>query len=484
MPRKTRHRVLRLILGDQLNLRHSWFRKVDPQVTYVLMEVKQETDYVRHHIQKVAAFFAAMRAFADQLREKGHDVLFLRLDDPENRHSFEANIKHVLRPGRVGRFEYQLPDEYRLDQQLKRLAADLAQPAAAVESEHFFCRRRIMSELFPDRERFLMETFYREMRRRHNILMNDGEPIGDRWNFDAENRRAYDGRLRLPSPRLFRNDVAGVVEMIERTGVSTFGEIDPVRLIWPITRRQALTALRYFTRNLLPHFGTYQDAMTTESWSLFHSRLSFALNTKMISPHEAIKAAVSAWQSRPDEISLSQIEGFVRQILGWREFIRGCYWHFMPGYAKLNYLQHQRPLPHYYWDADTRMHCLRMAIKQSLDYAYAHHIQRLMITGNFALLAGIDPDQVDRWYLGIYIDAVQWVELPNTRGMSQFADGGLVATKPYVSSANYINKMSDYCRECHYSSNTRHGENACPLNNLYWHFLERHSKAFRKNRRM
>jgi len=324
-----------------------------------------------------------------------------------------------------------------------------------------------LKEFFAGKKHCLMESFYRWMRKRCDILMEKGKPVGGQWNFDRQNRQAYDHRTPIPPPLLFENDVSDIVQAIQNQKVQTIGEIQPTRLIWPTTRAQSLSLMKSFTAQLLPAFGTYQDAMTRRNWHLFHSRLSFAMNTKMLHPLEVIDAAIKAWQKKPNKITISQIEGFVRQILGWREFMRGIYWAFMPDLADLNYFDHQAALPDFYWTGNTRMNCLGAAIGQSLKHAYAHHIQRLMLTGNFALLAGVHPDRVDEWYLGIYIDAIQWVELPNTRAMSQFADGGRVATKPYVSSANYIHSMSDYCEDCQYDWKKRHGQKSCPLNCLY-----------------
>ncbi len=476
--------TLRLILGDQLNANHSWFKTPEPRCAYVLMEVRQETDYVKHHVQKVAAFFAAMRAFAKHLSTAGHRVTYLRLDDPQNRQSIPENIRHLLRTGKFGRFEYLLPDEHRLDVQLKELAASLPVPAAAADTEHFLTERHELGTLFDGKKRFLMESFYRRMRKRHGVLMDGEKPAGGFWNFDAENRTPYDGRVPIPEPLLFENDVRDIAAMAAAAKVATFGEIDAARLPWPIDRAQALALLTAFIRDGLPHFGTYQDAMSLASWSLFHGRLSFALNTKMLHPMEVIQAAVKARQEAPRRIGLQQVEGFVRQILGWREYMRGVYWALMPGFEKMNHFGHDRPLPDFYWTGRTRMRCLAEAIGQSLRHAYAHHIQRLMVTGNFALLAGVHPDEVDAWYLGIYIDAVQWVEMPNTRAMSQFADGGRIATKPYVSSANYIRRMSDYCGACAYRAEKKHGEGACPFNSLYWDFYARHRETLATNPRI
>jgi len=477
-------KLLRLILGDQLNSANSWFKHPDDRVNYVLMEIRQETDYVTHHIQKVAAFFAAMRSFADHLRRQGHGVTYLRLDDPANRQTIRENVLQIIKAQGINRFEYLLPDEYRLDLQLQEIGASLPVPCAVQDTEHFLTQRRELKDMFAGKKRFLMEAFYRRMRKRFDVLMEGEQPAGGGWNFDIENRRPYDGRIPIPPPLVFENDVSEVVDMIRRSKVKTFGAIDPRRLIWPIDRPQTLKLLAAFIADGLPHFGTYQDAMTVKSWSLFHSRLSFALNIKILHPLEVIAAAVDSWRRNPERVAIQQAEGFVRQVLGWREYMRGVYWALMPGFAGMNFFGHDLPLPDFYWTAETRMACMAAVIGQSLRHAYAHHIQRLMVTGNFALLAGIHPDEVDAWYLGIYIDAIQWVEMPNTRGMSQFADGGMVATKPYVSSANYIRKMSDYCTSCAYDPKARHGEGACPFNSLYWGFYARNRDKFESNPRI
>jgi len=476
--------IVRLILGDQLNENHTWFSSPRNDVTYALMEILPETTYVTHHIQKLCAFFAAMRAFADGLRSRGHRVVYIPLDDPENHQSFKGNVEKLIADSCFKRFEYLLPDEMRLDRELARMAKTLPIPSQVHDTEHFLTNRDSVARFFEGKKLFLMESFYRSVRKEFGFLMEGNKPLGGKWNYDILNRARYDEAVPIPEPVVFENDVTGIVKMIDAKKVSHFGEIVPERLIWPISREQALAVLDTFLREGLPHFGTYEDAMTVRSWSLFHSRLSFALNTKMLSPQEIINAAIEAWEERKDDIEIQQIEGFVRQICGWREYMRGMYWKLMPEFAAMNFFDQSAPLPHYYWDGETKMACLRHVLSQSLTQAYAHHIQRLMVAGNFALLSGIDPDEVDRWYLGVYIDAVEWVEKPNTRGMSQFADGGIIATKPYVSSARYIHSMSDYCDACHYDWQRRHGENACPFNSLYWEFLERHRGLLASNPRM
>ncbi len=476
--------TLRLILGDQLNAQHSWFQEVRPDVTYVLMEVRQETDAVRHHLQKVVAFFAAMRSFAERLRQQGHRVVYLTLDDPQNQQTFPGNLQALLRAHQATRLEWMLPDEWRVDQQLQEFAASLEIETEAVDSEHFFEPRETLATLFRGKKTYLMESFYRKMRQKHQILLDAGKPVGGKWNYDQDNRQRYDGAVPLPEPLHFHRDVSELVQLLHEQGVVTMGHLADHDLMWPTTREQALQALEAFVQERLPFFGTYQDALTEAGPFLFHSLLSFALNVKLLHPREVVEAAVQAWEQRPDVISLAQVEGFVRQILGWREFMRGVYWAQMPEYRSMNFLEHDRPLPAWFWTGDTKMRCLQQAITQSLQHAYAHHIQRLMVTGNFALLAGIDPDAVDAWYLGIYVDALEWVEVTNTRGMSQFADGGLVATKPYVASANYLNRMGDHCTRCPYDPKLKTGPRACPFNALYWDFFDRHRARLQRNPRI
>ena len=477
-------RILRLILGDQLNIEHSWFKE-DPSVAeYVLMEVREEATYVTHHIQKIIAFFLAMRAFADELKEKKLSVRFIHLDDPTNRHSFVENVKALVESGSYTSFEYQSPDEYRVAQALGTLKEKLAIPVREVSTEHFLTTPEFFQNIFKGHKRYIMENFYREVRRRYDLLMEDGQPIGDRWNFDAENRKKLPAGVVPPQPIEFVRDVREVVGLLQKHKIPSIGSVDESRFTWPLTRDESLKSLRFFCENLLPEFGTYEDAMHTEYRTLFHSRLSFSLNVKLVSPLEVVREAISAWKRSKGRITIAQIEGFVRQIVGWREFMRGIYWTHMPSFKGLNFFDAKRPLPGFFWTGKTKMNCVRHAVTQSLEDAYAHHIQRLMVTGNFMLLSGIDPDEVDAWYLGIYADALDWVQLPNTRGMSQFADGGIVGTKPYTSSAQYINKMSNYCSGCFYNYKEKFGERGCPFNTLYWDFLIRNRSKLEKNPRI
>ncbi len=476
--------ILRLILGDQLNENHSWFREVRPDVVYAFMEVRSETDYVVHHIQKVLGIFAAMRSFAQKLKVLGHRVVYLAIDHPENKQSFEENIRGLRARFRFSEWTFQEAEEHRLDGLLHHAGSALGMPFHAVSSEHFVLERKEIETWFPSQKSPLMERFYRKMRQRTGYLMEGAEPESGRWNFDLENRSSIPKNVAIPEPLLFENDLSEIARAIEKAGIQTLSSAAPEKFYWPIDRAQSLELLEDFAERLLPCFGTFQDALSEKSWSLWHSRLAFSMNLKMLSPAEVIERCISAYRAPNSQISLAQIEGFVRQILGWREYVRGIYWSRMPGYAELNFFEANRPLPVWYWTGKTRMKCMSQAIEQTLEHAYAHHIQRLMLTGNFGLMAGISPDEMDRWYLGVYIDAFEWVEMPNTRGMSQFADGGIMATKPYAASANYLKKQGAPCSSCFYDPNDRVGEKACPFNSLYWNFIERNRVKLERNPRM
>ncbi|HZG20577.1 MAG TPA: cryptochrome/photolyase family protein [Herbaspirillum sp.] len=475
--------TLRLILGDQLNTQHSWFDVVDPDVVYLLMEVRSETDYVLHHAQKILAIFAAMRAFAGHLRAAGHRVRYLRLDDPSNRQSLVDNLTALARHYRARQVQWQMPDEWRVDQALQQWAAGQALPTTVVDSEHFLTARHELPRLFAGRKQWLMEHFYRQMRRRFELLLErDGQPEGGQWNFDHDNRKRWPGTPPEPVDWRATHDHSALWQMLQAQGVASFGDPQAAQLRWPLDRAEALQHLEHFIVQALPHFGDYEDAMSSRAQRLFHSLLSFALNLKMLHPLEVVRRAEQAY--REGDAPLAAVEGFIRQIIGWREYVRGIYWSQMPGYDERNALAHRLPLPAWFWTGQTRMRCLQQAIGQSLQSAHAHHIQRLMVIGNFALLAGLDPKELHRWYLGIYIDAFEWVELPNTLGMSQWADGGIIATKPYVSSAAYIGRMSDYCQGCAYKPKDRTGSDACPFNALYWDFFLRQRATFGQNPRM
>ncbi len=477
-------KTLRLILGDQLNSQHSWFKSVDKSVTYVLMEIRTETDYATHHIQKVVGFFAAMQQFAYELLQKKHQVVYIYLNDKHNLQAFDKNLSALILKEKFTHFEYQFPDEYRVNTHLKVFCKTLVIENSATDSEHFLTTRHELGAFFEGKKMYLMESFYRALRKKHHILMDGNNPLTGQWNYDKDNRKKLPANHICTSPLVFDNDVTAIVHEIKKQNIKTIGNIDSKNFVWPINRTQSLQLLEFFVQECLPLFGTYEDAMTPNEWSLYHSRLSFSMNIKLLSPKEVISRAIVEWEARPNEIEINQLEGFVRQILGWREYMRGIYWLKMPEFESMNFFNHTEKLPKWYWTGETKMKCLSHTIKQSLNYAYAHHIQRLMVTGNFALLAGVHPDEVDKWYLGIYIDALDWVEITNTRGMSQFADGGIIGTKPYVSSASYIDKMSHYCGTCYYKKSVKIGDRACPFNSLYWNFYDKHEDKLAKNPRI
>jgi len=477
---------LRLILGDQLNARHSWYKEVDTHTLYCMAEMYQESNNITHHVQKVVAFFQSMRNFANALKKVGARVDYQKINQSGDR-SLKIRILEYCQAHPIEKFEYQLPDNYRLDEELKEICSLLESKgiqSEVFETEHFLTSREELLKHFEGKKQLLMESFYRMMRKKHHILMlSDGKPEGGKWNFDSENRKGIDTNLQIPKELDFKTDVTEVYNDILDSKIKTLGIINAEEFPWPTNRNEGLQILQYFCDHLLSRFGTYQDAMAVGKPYLFHSRLSFALNSKLIHPGEVIDTAISTYY-KDDTISLSQIEGFVRQILGWREYMRGIYWKEMPNYQTLNYFNHEQNLPDFYWTGKTKMKCLSESIKQTLEYSYAHHIQRLMVTGNYALLTEIDPDQLDDWYLGVYIDSIHWVEITNTRGMSQFADGGIIATKPYISSGAYINKMSNYCKSCSYRVQDKTGEQSCPFNSLYWNFLSKKREILKDNPRM
>ena len=473
--------TIRLILGDQLNSRHSWFHRIDNTILYVLFESRTEATYAPHHIQKVAGIFSAMRQFASKLESEGHRVHYQKITEDKE---FDIMLNLVSLSSRFDchQFEIIRPEEIRLLNSLLTLR-EKNRDLTIVDSEHFLSEPEEFQKHFQGKKSYLMESFYRRLRKKYGILMNGSEPIGGQWNFDAQNRKKLPKNHAVSPLFVTYTDVSEVLADIQNANIPTIGEIgNPAQFIWPTTTVQAEEIFEHWLTYSLPYFGDYQDAMSEQSWAMYHSRISFALNLKMISPLWVCQRVEQAYHEH--QLPLNAVEGFIRQVLGWREFMRGVYWTRMPEFGTENYFDHTASLPSWFWDGETKMNCQQKAIKQSLKYSYAHHIQRLMVTGNFALLAGIHPDEVDQWYLGIYIDAFEWVEITNTRGMSQFADGGWIATKPYTASANYINKMSDYCVNCTYKAKTRTEENSCPLNALYWDFHMRHEEKLAKNPRI
>jgi deoxyribodipyrimidine photolyase-related protein len=479
----TRVRSLIPVLGDQLTLTLSSLAQGDPAQDVVLMaEVAEEAGYVRHHKKKIAFIFSAMRHFADELREAGWRVEYVRLDDPKNGGSFTSEVARFaakLKPERIAITE---PGEWRVSEMIEGWRALLKVPVEILRDDRFVCSIPEFAAWAKDRKGLRMEFFYREMRRKTGLLMQDGQPEGGQWNYDSENRKAAKADLFIPQPKRTKPDTIAleVLELITQRFPHHFGDLEP---FWfATTRRGAEAAFDHFVKTALPSFGDFQDAMLTSERFLYHSIISLYINVGLLDPLVVCKRV--AKEHARGHVPLNAAEGFIRQIIGWREYVRGIYWLKMPGYVDLNFFENTRPLPDFYWTGETDMACLKSCITQTKEEAYAHHIQRLMVTGNFALIAGIEPKQVHEWYLAVYADAYEWVELPNTLGMSQFADGGLLGSKPYAASGNYINKMSDYCKGCRYDVKQRTGPDACPFNALYWDFIDRNEDKLGGNPRM
>ncbi|MDM7458097.1 MAG: cryptochrome/photolyase family protein [Paracoccus sp. (in: a-proteobacteria)] len=467
-----------LVLGDQLSHDIAALREAEPDDIVIMAEVMDEASYVRHHPKKIAFLFASMRKFAAELQDKGLAVAYTTLDDPENSHKIGGEL--LRRAAEYGATDVIAtePGEWRLINILTYLPITVHQrPDDRFLSSHaeFACWAEGRKEL-------RMEWFYREMRRKTGLLMDGDKPEGGQWNYDHDNRKPARADLLRQAPPRFEPDAvtAEVLDLVEARFADNFGRLRPFS--YATDRKGALKLLRHFIDHSLDEFGPYQDAMLQDDPFLHHSILSPYINAGLLSPREVCDAAARAYAD--GKVRLNSAEGFIRQILGWREYMRGIYFLEGPDYPSRNVLGHDRDLPPLYWGGKTRMNCLAQAVGQTRDHAYAHHIQRLMVTGNFALLAGCDPSQVHEWYLAVYIDAYEWVEAPNVIGMSQFADGGVVGSKPYVSSGNYINKMSDYCKHCSYKVSARTGRDACPFNLLYWDFLARHRDRFESNPRI
>ena len=471
-------RHLVIVLGDQLDETASALDGFDPACDRVWMaEVAEESEHVWSHKARVALFLSAMRHFAGQLGERGLPVDYHTLEDHDHA-SLGAALGASIERARPQALVLTRPGDHRVLEGLRRVAADQDVALDLREDRHFIGSPEDFASWARGRRQLTMEYFYRMLRKRTGYLMRDGEPVGGRWNFDADNRHSFgaQGPGWLPAPRRFEADAITreVLDLVDRRFADHPGSL--AAFDWPVTRTQALLALEDFIAHRLPAFGAYQDAMWTgEPW-LYHSRLAAALNLKLLSPVEVIEAAIAAHDG--GAAPLAAVEGFVRQVLGWREFVHGLYWLRMPEYAQANALDASAALPAFYWSGETDMHCLAQALGQTLEHGYAHHIQRLMVTGLYALLLGVEPRQVHAWYLAVYVDAVEWVELPNTLGMSQYADGGLMGSKPYVASGRYIDRMSDYCRHCRFLPDRRVGDDACPFTTLYWDFLDRHRDRF------
>ena len=468
------HTIL-LVTGDQLSLTLSALHAADKARTRILMaEVMPEATTANHHKKKIIFVFSAMRHFAEDLRGEGWQVDYVKLDDVGNTQSLASEIKRATTLHHAQRLLMTAPNDYRLRKELNFVEQ--------LPDERFFCSDAQFVSYAGSHKSLRMEFFYREMRRKSGLLMDGNDPIGGRWNFDSENRKPANGERIFPTPPHFEPDAITqqVITLVKHHFPNHYGMAEP---FWfGVTRQQAEAAFQHFLHHSLPRFGATQDAMLQGQYYLNHSVISPYLNFGLLDAREICQAAEGAYQS--GAAPLEAVEGFIRQILGWREYVRGIYGLKMPGYLESNALAATRPIPDFYWSHDTDMNCMAQVFRQTHDEAYAHHIQRLMITGNFALLAGINPAQVHDWYHAVYIDALEWVEAPNTIGMALHADGGLMGSKPYAASANYINKMSNYCGNCRYDPKQRLGPDACPFNALYWNFIATHHAALAKNPRM
>ncbi len=475
--------TLRIILGDQLSHTLSSLAGIDfDNDTVLLCEVRNEAKRVAHHKKKIAFIFSAMRHFDAELQEAGVRTRYIKYDALGNTGSFTGEVERAIEALHPDNIVITEPSEYDVLEEVLNWKERFPIPVSICDDDRFLCTKDTFANWAKDRKQLRMEFFYREMRRKHDILMDGDEPVGGQWNYDSENRKPPKSGLEIPETYSSAPDsiTQQVLELVAHEFGDHFGDLEPFH--FAVTATQAGQALDQFIRERLGNFGDYQDAMLQgEPW-MYHSHLSFYINCGLLNPLDCIQKAEQAY--RAGLAPLNATEGFIRQLLGWREYVRGLYWLKMPEYASENHLQAQRPLPPFYWNAATKMNCLRQCVLETKVNAYAHHIQRLMVLGNFALLAGIKADEVNEWFWLVYADAYQWVELPNVSGMILFADGGVVASKPYAASGAYINRMSNYCKGCSYKVSKKNGPDACPFNYLYWDFLLRQQDTLKGNPRM
>lgn len=476
-------RNLVIILGDQLDRQSLVFDDFDPEQDSIWMcEASGEATHVWSSKPRITIFLAAMRHYRDELRMRGFTVFYRELVK-NSAPSLEVALSEDLAKYQPRKVIAVKPGEWRLAQSLPKVCGDAGVQWVERPDQHFYCDEDDFVDWSKGRKEYRLEFFYRWLRKRENVLMEGDQPVGGKWNFDHDNRGSFDkrGPGLLPRPIAFaRNKITQtVIDLVEKTFASHPGKLE--QFDWPLTPEQAKDALDDFIQHRLPLFGQYQDAMWMEEPYLYHSRISAALNLKLLSPKEVVKAALSAYENK--QAPLAAVEGFVRQIIGWREFVRGMYWLRMPEFLVDNALDAQAALPDFYWTGNTDMACLKQAIGQTLEFGYAHHIHRLMVTGLFAQLLGINPKAVHEWYLAVYVDAVEWVELPNVLGMSQYADNGKMTSKPYVASGAYIKRMSNYCDDCRFKPEKSIGEDACPFTTLYWDFLMRYEDKFARHPR-
>jgi len=472
-----------VILGDQLSIDISSLKSADRQKSIILLaELLDETSYVKHHKKKIVLVLSAMRHFAKTLQEQGWTVRYVTLDDPENTHNFTDEVARAVADLGIDEIIITKAGEYRVQQQIDSWQTQMGCAVRCLQDDRFFATLDDFAHWADGRKQLRMEYFYRSMRLKYNVLMEAEHPVGGQWNYDHDNRKAPDRSISIPPHLQFTPDdiTSDVITLVSNRFADHFGDIDPFFLA--VTAEQAEQVLHHFIAERLVNFGQFQDAMLTDEPFMFHAHIGFYLNCGLLSPINAVRQAERAYFEA--NAPLNAVEGFIRQILGWREYVRGLYWYHMPDYKSLNFLSAERDLPAFFWHGQTDMFCLSQTIGQTKTYAYAHHIQRLMVIGNFALLAGLSPEQVNEWFMIVYADAYEWVELPNVSGMVLYADGGIMASKPYAAGGSYIDRMSDYCRSCRYKVKQKTGEDACPFNYLYWHFLDKHSALLSQNPRM
>jgi deoxyribodipyrimidine photolyase-related protein len=479
-------KTLRLILGDQLSRNISSLSDCEKDHDILLMcEVWDETKYVKHHKKKIAFLFSAMRHFARDLEDEGYNIDYIKLTDEGNSQSFKGEVERAIKRHDVKKVVVTSPGEYRVLEDMRNWADDFNIEVEIRDDDRFVCTIPEFKKWAKGRKELRMEYFYREMRKKTGLLIVDGnKPEGGDWNYDKENRKPLPKDKVPPATLTFEHDAITkeVLSLVAEKFDDHFGDLEPFH--FAVTRAQALEVLDEFISERLPDYGAYQDAMKQSEPFMYHSLISFYLNSGLLDPMEVCKAAEDAYHDGRRNIPINAAEGFIRQIIGWREYIRGIYWTYMPEYKDMNALNATRKLPDFFWTGETDMNCLRQCITETKENAYAHHIQRLMVTGNFSLIAGFHPDEVNEWYLIVYADAYEWVELPNVTGMILYADGGVISSKPYAAGSNYINKMSDYCKNCKYSPSKKTGEGACPFNYLYWDFVIRNRETLKDNQRM
>jgi deoxyribodipyrimidine photolyase-related protein len=474
--------ALRVVLGDQLSQEVAALRGYAEGDVVLLAEVMAECSYVPHHPRKIVLVLSAMRHFAEALHSRGMSVRYVRLDDPENTQSLAGEVARAVAALQPDLVIATSPGEWRVREDMRRWEETAGVAVEIREDDRFGATHEMFANWAKGKTAARMEFFYRAMRRQHDLLMDGDVPVGGKWNFDSENRKRLPKGVAAPAAKRFAPDAMTqeVMTLVAARFATHYGTLEGFD--YPVTAEQARAGFADFLAHRLASFGDWQDAMAADAPYLFHALISAPLNLGLLRPLDLCRAAEAAY--RAGAAPLNAVEGFIRQILGWREFMRGIYWLHMPGFAKLNALGATRALPEFYWSGETKMRCVAAVVGQTMALAYAHHIQRLMITGNFALLAGLDPDAVDEWYLAVYADAYEWVEMPNTRGMALYADGGTVGSKPYAASGAYINRMSDYCGACFYDVKESSSPRACPFNALYWDFIARHETRFAANPRM